>query len=162
MFTMNRLKCILPTSNTTRHLLEGVTGHGEKPGRVVQFNASTSIPAVREFTLNEHMEASSRRRNLRIGIEPLNNVLRYVVDVSSLRISAVIEIHTNDGIIVSEHESDAIRISRMGVLERGFDRHPCFGIRRRRELTTPRCHRDLGRLPVSRFFSPADPLVTLT
>ncbi|ELY62815.1 hypothetical protein C489_21101 [Natrinema versiforme JCM 10478] len=121
VFLVNRLECILPTSNATRRLLEGVTSHGEKPGCVVQFNTSTSIPSVRELTLDKYMEPSFRGRNLRIGIKPLNNVLRYVVDVSSLRISAVIEIHTNDRIIVGKHESHAIRISRMGVLERGFD-----------------------------------------
>ncbi|SFS92528.1 hypothetical protein SAMN04488556_3420 [Halostagnicola kamekurae] len=45
----------------------------------------------------------------------------WVVDVPSFRISAVIQVHTDKWIVVGKHEPDAIRFSRVSILERRLD-----------------------------------------
>jgi len=72
----------------------------------------------------------TRRRDFRIGIEPLDDIQRCVVDVVASGIPTVIQIHADDGIVVGKDEADAIGVLRVSVLERCLERRPCLRVRR--------------------------------
>jgi len=68
--------------------------------------------------------AGTGRRYLRIGVESLDDVQRRVVDVAGFRITAVVQINADDGIVVGKHESDAIGVLRLGVLKCCLETRP--------------------------------------
>ncbi len=123
---MNRCERVLTTCNARRCPLDVVASNGEKACRVVQFDASTSVPPVWEFAGDQDMIAGAGWRYLRIGVESCDDVQRRIVDVVCLGIAAVVQVDADDGIVVSKHEPDTISVLRLGVLECCLETRPRF------------------------------------
>jgi len=157
---MDSHECVLSTRYVGRSLLDVLSGDGEKPSPVVQFNVSPSVSAFGEFAFDEHMIAGSRRRDFCIGVEPFDDVLGLRVDLTSLGIATVIEVDADNRIVVSKDESHAIGLPCSGVFEGDFETSPCLGVSRRCEPTTSRSYRYFCCVAISLSFLPADPLFT--
>jgi hypothetical protein len=90
VLTVNRCERVLSACNASRRPLDVVASDGEKSCRIVQFDAPTTVPALREFTSDEDVIAGAGRRHFRIGIESLDDVEGCVVDVVCLGVTAVV------------------------------------------------------------------------
>ena len=88
-------------------LFDVLAGDSEEASRIITLDVALPIPAVWQLPFDEHMIAGPGRRNLGVGIKPLDDIRRYVVALAVVGVAAVVEIDTNDGIIVSENESNA-------------------------------------------------------
>jgi len=156
---MDSHECVLSTRYVGRSLLDVLSGDGEKPSPVVQFNVSPSVSAFGEFAFDEHMIAGSRRRDFCIGVEPFDDVLgsqsrpHQSRDRQSSRSTPTI----GSSSVTNPH---AIGLPCSGVFEGDFETSPCLGVSRRCEPTTSRSYRYFCCVAISLSFLPADPLFT--
>src|SRR5215210_9096907 len=121
--------------------------------------------APRPFLLDasdDDVHAGSRRRGLDIALggEGVDNILRPRLDLSGLRVAAIIEINTDEWIGATEDEPDTVvgRFASFVRREGLRERRPRHQVGRRRSPLRVRRVRYLCRLAVASLQTPAHPL----
>ena len=93
--------------------------HREEAARIVELDARFGA-APAERALEPHAEPARRRRDLRVGVEPLDDGLRLGGDRPRVRVAAVVEVDA--GVVPRDDATDAIPpaagVGGDGLLER--------------------------------------------
>src|SRR5215207_151704 len=103
------------------------------------------------------METLPRRRDLCVGIEFLDYILRPRLEFARLGVAAMVQVHSAEGVVSREHETDAIvamfPAGCYGIGEIG----PGSGVRAVGSLRPEGGVRHFGRFAVAFLVAPAYP-----
>src|SRR5215212_11446291 len=104
------------------------------------------------------MDAGSRRRNLGVGVELVDNRPCPGFYLAAVRIKAVVQVYADKPVLFGEREADTIVATLFVSRHRLRIVSPCIGGCAAGPLTCERGVRDLGQLAVTLFRAPTHPL----